>query len=171
MTQSIRPQSADSTAGRAGLLLDGVRIALNKRRLLDMTVNVAPGEIVTVMGSSGAGKSTLLAYVAGFLDPVFQARGDIKLDGRSIASLPSHERRLGLMQQDHLLFPHLSVAGNLAFGLAGGGTGRDAAVKQCLQEVELGGIRRPRSGDLVRRAKDAHCPDAYPTGKTQSALA
>lgn len=144
-------------AAPTGMQLEGVCIALKTRRLFDLTFSVPPGEIVTVMGSSGAGKSTLLAYVAGFLDPAFQARGDIRLDGRSIASLPSHERRLGLMQQDHLLFPHLSVAGNLAFGLPGGCRGRDAAVRQALQEVELSGFgdRDPATLSGGQRARIA----------------
>lgn len=157
MSSSPLPVSNISSPGLPGMQLDGVCIALKTRRLFDLTVGVAPGEIVTVMGSSGAGKSTLLAYIAGFLDPVFQARGDIRLDGKSIAGLPSHERRLGLMQQDHLLFPHLSVAGNLAFGVPSDATERDAVVRQALQEVELPGFgdRDPATLSGGQRARIA----------------
>lgn len=106
-----------------GLALAGVQIGLAGRTLLGpLDLAVAPGEVTTVMGSSGSGKSTLLAFVAGFLQPPFTARGSVRIDGEDITALPPERRRAGLMFQDAMLFPHLSVGGNLAFGL-------DAAVK------------------------------------------
>ena len=97
-----------------GLYLDRVSIALNGRELLTLTHRVAPGCVLTVMGPSGSGKSTLLAYVGGFLDPMFHATGNVFVDGIELTALPAEERHAGILFQDPLLFPHMSVAGNLA---------------------------------------------------------
>lgn len=103
-----------------GLSLENVAIALDGEALLDrLTVTVAPGEIVTVMGPSGSGKSTLLNYICGTLAPAFAASGEVSLNGRDLRPLPTEQRHVGLLFQDDLLFPHMSVAGNLAFGLNG----------------------------------------------------
>jgi putative thiamine transport system ATP-binding protein len=103
----------------APLRLDGVEIALGDRVLVPaLDLVVGPGECVTVMGPSGCGKSTLLAYLAGTIDPVFRARGRVRVGDDDLTGLPPECRRLGLQFQDDLLFPHLSVGGNLAFALA-----------------------------------------------------
>ncbi len=100
------------------LALDGVTLWRGGRRLLGpLDLTVPGGAVVTVMGPSGAGKSTLLAFVAGDLDPAFRAKGRVLLEGRDLAGLPPERRRLGLLFQDPLLFPHLSVGENLAFGI------------------------------------------------------
>ena len=78
------------------------------------TSTVADGEIVCVLGPSGSGKSTLLRAVAG-LEP--DATGRVSWDGDDLARVPPHRRGFGLMFQDHALFPHRDVAGNVAFGL------------------------------------------------------
>ncbi len=80
-------------------------------------LTVAPGHVATVMGPSGCGKSSLLAYICGTLDPGLQAGGQVLLDGEDVTALPPERRRIGILFQDDLLFPHLSVAENLAFGL------------------------------------------------------
>lgn len=100
-----------------GLFLDTVSIALNGRVLLALTHHVAPGGVLTVMGPSGSGKSTLLAYIGGFLDPVFQSSGKVLSDGIDLTALPAEERHAGILFQDPLLFPHMSVAGNLVFAI------------------------------------------------------
>lgn len=100
-----------------GLFLDTVSIALNGRVLLALTHHVLPGGVLTVMGPSGSGKSTLLAYIGGFLDPAFQASGRVLADGVDLTLLPAEERHAGILFQDPLLFPHMSVAGNLVFAL------------------------------------------------------
>ena len=100
---------------KAGLFLDGVSISLHGHRLLSVTHHVKPGEILTVMGPSGSGKSTLLAYIGGFLDPVFDATGNVLVDGQEITGLPAEDRHAGILFQDPLLFPHMSVGANLAF--------------------------------------------------------
>ena len=101
----------------AGLRLDAVRIRLDGRELVAVDRHVRPGETLTVMGPSGSGKSTLLAYVGGFLDPVFSGEGRVICGGRDIAGLPAEERHAGILFQDPLLFPHISVGGNLVFAI------------------------------------------------------
>jgi len=103
----------------ASLHLDGVAIALGARVLIPaLDLVVAPGETVTVMGPSGCGKSTLLAFLAGTMDPAFRAQGRVRVGDEDLTGLPPERRRLGLQFQDDLLFPHLSVGGNLAFALS-----------------------------------------------------
>jgi thiamine transport system ATP-binding protein len=75
---------------------------------------VEDGEVVSVLGPSGSGKSTLLRAVAGLEPPV---RGRVAWDGDDLTQVPPHRRQLGLMFQDHTLFPHRDVLGNVAFGL------------------------------------------------------
>ena len=85
------------------------------RHALDgINVVVHPGEVVAVLGPSGSGKSTLLRAVAG-LQPIDGGR--ILVDGTDLVGVPPHRRGVGLMFQDHALFPHRDVAGNVAFGL------------------------------------------------------
>lgn len=100
------------------LVLEQVALWIGERRLLGpIDLGIAPGQIVTLMGPSGAGKSSLLAYLCGVLPKDLTARGRVLLGSEDITELPPEERRLGILFQDDLLFPHLSVAGNLAFGL------------------------------------------------------
>jgi putative thiamine transport system ATP-binding protein len=143
------------------LCLTGVRIDLPSRPLiepLDLTVN--PGECVTVMGPSGSGKSSLLAHIAGTLDPAFRARGRCFIGGDEITHLAPEQRRIGIQFQDDLLFPHLSVAGNLAFAMPAAIRGREArreAVEQALREADLEGFadRDPATLSGGQRARVA----------------
>ena len=100
-----------------GLDLDGVTIDLADRRLIAITHRVGPGDVLTVMGPSGSGKSTLLAYIGGFLDPAFAARGRVAIDGEDITGQPAEDRHVGILFQDPLLFPHMSVEQNLLFAI------------------------------------------------------
>ena len=125
-----------------GLVIDGLTISLHGRKLVELSLGIAPGEVVAVMGPSGSGKSTLLAAICGTLDPAFELSGEIRLDGRRIEALPPEARRVGILFQDDLLFPHLSVGGNLAFGLAATwrGQARRARIAEALAEIDLAGF-------------------------------
>ena len=108
-----------------------------------ITLTVQPGEVATVMGPSGIGKTTLLDAIAGHLAHGFVLTGSIRLDGADLATLPAEARRVGLMFQDAVLFPHLSVGDNLAFGLARtvrGRAARRAAVDAALERAGLAGL-------------------------------
>ena len=103
------------------LSLAQVSISLNGRPLIaPFSLDIAPGATVTLMGPSGAGKSTLLAFIAGDLDNPFTAAGHVVLDGAMLDGVPPERRRIGRLFQDDLLFPHLTVAENLAFGMPRG---------------------------------------------------
>ena len=80
----------------------------------DVTLDVEPGELIVLLGPSGCGKTTTLRMIAGFVAPT---SGDIRLDGTSITALPPHRREMGIVFQSYALFPHLTVARNVAFGL------------------------------------------------------
>lgn len=126
----------------AGLMLDKVTIALRGQVIVRVDAVAAPGETLTVMGPSGSGKSTLLRFIAGALMPPFTATGHVRLDGELIDALPVEDRRVGMLFQDDLLFPHLSVGGNLLFGLPAKGSRAErlAMVEGALKEVGLEGF-------------------------------
>ena len=87
----------------AGLELRGISIDLRGATLVPaLSCTVAPGEIVTVMGPSGSGKSTLLAFIGGFLDPAFTAKGEVLVSDRAVTRLPAEKRRVGILFQDDL---------------------------------------------------------------------
>jgi putative thiamine transport system ATP-binding protein len=100
-----------------GLRLEHISIALGGRELIAVDASVAVGEVLTVMGPSGSGKSTLIAYVAGFLDPAFSATGKVWAGTTELTELPAEARRAGILFQDPLLFPHLSVRDNIAIAV------------------------------------------------------
>ncbi len=125
------------------LIFDKVQITLAGRTLIALDHAIAPGEVLTVMGPSGIGKSTLLAHAAGFLDPAFEACGRVLFGETELTGLPPHRRRLGLLFQDPLLFPHMSVGENIAFALPPtirGRARRRQAVAAALADVELAGF-------------------------------
>ena len=80
----------------------------------DFDLNAAPGEMIVLLGPSGCGKTTTLRMIAGFQTAT---SGDIRLDGRSILAVPPHRRDIGIVFQSYALFPHLTVARNVRFGL------------------------------------------------------
>jgi putative thiamine transport system ATP-binding protein len=143
------------------LMLDAIEIRLGPRVLVALPrLAVPPGEVVTVMGPSGSGKSTLLGFVSGALDPAFVARGRVVLDGTDVTALPAHRRRIGILFQDDLLFPHLSVGENLAFGLRPelrGRAARRARIEAALAEAEMAGFadRDPATLSGGQRARIA----------------
>ncbi|MGY1623667.1 ABC transporter ATP-binding protein [Geodermatophilus sp. SYSU D00965] len=118
-------------------------------------LEVADGEVLAVLGPNGAGKSTLLRVLAGLLRP---DGGRVAVDGRDVwddvpagVHVPAHERRLGMVFQDHLLFPHLTVTDNVAFGLRTRGVRKAAAraaAGEWLARVGLEGLGDRRPGQL-----------------------
>jgi len=79
-----------------------------------VTLDIAQGEMIVLLGPSGCGKTTTLRMIAGFVEAT---EGTIELEGRPIGNLPPHRRDMGMVFQNYALFPHLSVARNVAFGL------------------------------------------------------
>ncbi len=99
------------------LHLADIEIALGKTVLLSVSESIEPGKTLTLMGPSGSGKSSLLAFIGGYLAPAFDATGWVLLGDRDLTALPANQRRVGLLFQDPLLFPHMSVGENLLFAL------------------------------------------------------
>lgn len=126
----------------SGLELRDVSISKAGATLLTISRKVLSGEVLTIMGPSGVGKSTLLAFVTGTLAQDFKAEGKVFLNDQDITMVPAHMRRVGILFQDDLLFPHLSVGTNLAFGLRAGGTKKQRLEKvdAALSEVGLEGF-------------------------------
>lgn len=141
------------------LILRDVCILRHGHPLIEVTHEIAPGEVLTVMGPSGVGKSTLLAYITGTLSSGFRGMGQVVLDGRDVTTVPAHNRQIGILFQDDLLFPHMSVGGNLAFGMAPGGgrAARQNRIEQALREVGLDGYadRDPATLSGGQRARVA----------------
>ncbi len=103
-----------------------------------VSIDIAKGEIFALLGSSGCGKTTLLRMLAGFETPT---AGRIVLDGKDLAGLPPYERPINMMFQSYALFPHLTVADNIAFGLKRDGMPADQIaqrVEAMLKLVQLG---------------------------------
>lgn len=143
-----------------GLALDEVSLSVGPRPLFPpLSLQLPPGEVATLMGPSGCGKSSLLAFLCGTLDPALTASGRVFLDGAPLDRLPPERRRLGILFQDDLLFPHLSVGDNLAFGLPPGLSRgeRRARVDAALAEAELPGFagRDPATLSGGQRARVA----------------
>ena len=143
------------------LWLKAVSIRLNGRVLVSpLEASVAPGECLTLMGPSGCGKSTLLNYLAGTLPPVFEASGRIGVGAVDLRPLPPERRGVGILFQDDLLFPHLSVGGNLSFAMPAAvrkSSERRARIDAALQECGLEGTahRDPATLSGGQRARVA----------------
>jgi putative thiamine transport system ATP-binding protein len=147
-------------AAPTGLDLRQVSISLRERELITVSAHVGAGETLTVMGPSGSGKSSLLAFIAGLLPPGFTTRGEAWLGGSRIDRLPAEQRHAGLLFQDDLLFPHLSVGGNLAFALPAGVHGRRQrrlVIEEALARADLAGFgdRDPATLSGGQRARVA----------------
>ena len=122
------------------LSVEAVTVEFGGRVVLDRVgLEVAPAEVVCLLGPSGSGKSTLLQVVAGLLAP---DAGTVRWEGEDLTTVPAHRRRFGLVFQDALLFPHLDVAGNVGYGLKVAGWSRRVVserVEQLLALVDLEG--------------------------------
>src|SRR5271156_2298598 len=121
----------------------------------NLNLTVAPGEFVTLLGASRSGKTTTLMMLAGFTSPT---SGEINIGGRNVTNLPPGKRNLGVVFQNYALFPHLTVAQNLAFPLQMRGVDSrtiSTAVTQALELVRLpdkhGSFPRELSGGQQQR--------------------
>ncbi len=128
--------------------LRGVVKRFGQNTVVDgIDLDVAQGEFLTLLGPSGCGKTTTLNMIAGFLHP---EAGAIRLAGRDVAALPPFRRDIGIVFQDYALFPHMTVAQNVAFGLRMRKAGKAEIarrVAEALELVKLGGLgeRRPQA--------------------------
>jgi putative spermidine/putrescine transport system ATP-binding protein len=114
----------------------------------NLSLDIARGEFVSLLGPSGSGKTTLLMLLAGFEQPT---AGSIVLDGKRIDHLPPHRREMGVVFQNYALFPHMSVADNVAFPLKMRGMERgetEDRVKTALDMVQLSALRDRRPAQL-----------------------
>jgi putative thiamine transport system ATP-binding protein len=121
------------------LELRGIGITLAGRMLLrPFPLSIGAGEIAALMGPSGCGKSSLLSYIAGDIELPLFGTGNVILNGIELAPLQPAERRIGRMFQDDLLFPHMSVGGNVLFGMSG--ERREDRMSKALADVGLAGF-------------------------------
>lgn len=123
------------------LTLDALTIHHHGKTLAAIDASIAPGEVLTIMGPSGAGKSTLLSAILGTLPRGFSMTGRVVLDDRDVTALPVQDRRIGILFQDDVLFPHLSVGQNLGFALPPGTPDRSARIAAALDEAGLAGFQ------------------------------
>ena len=138
---------ADVTTSDAFVEFDRVQKSYDGENLVvkDLNLSMPKGEFLTMLGPSGSGKTTCLMMLAGFETAT---HGDIRLDGKPINNIPPHKRGIGMVFQNYALFPHMTVAENLAFPLEVrriGKSDREAKVQRALDMVQMGefGGRRP----------------------------
>jgi putative spermidine/putrescine transport system ATP-binding protein len=149
-----RPQAEQTEPGRDArprghrLDIDGVRVRYGQTvAVRDVTLSVEPGEMVALLGPSGCGKTTLLRTVAGFIRA---EAGRVLVDGRAIDGLPPGRRGVGIVFQSYALFPHMSAAENVAYGLEARRLPKAEVVRKveaALAAVRMEGFaeRRPRA--------------------------
>jgi spermidine/putrescine transport system ATP-binding protein len=116
--------------------------------LKSLTLDIAAGEFLTLLGESGSGKTTLLRLIAGFEQP---SSGEIRMDGVRLDTVPAHQRRVNTVFQQYALFPHLSVRDNVAYGLRVKNTPKDeigGRVDEALQMVKMKAFSGARPGRL-----------------------
>ncbi|MFN7089335.1 ATP-binding cassette domain-containing protein [Allorhizobium sp. NPDC080224] len=131
-----------------GLHLSKIKIRLGDNLLIALDAEVPSGSVFTVMGPSGSGKSTLLSFIGGFLEPAFHAEGAVSVGGVDLLALAPEQRRAGILFQDPLLFPHMSVGANVAFAIPG--------------EVSDRKVRRRMAADILREMELAGFEDRDP---------
>ena len=126
--------------------LDGVSKRFGEfAAVRDVDLEIAQGEFFTLLGPSGCGKTTTLRMIAGFEQPT---AGKIQIEGADVAGLPPHRRPTNTVFQSYALFPHMSVADNVAYGLKRQGVDKDEISSRVTTELERVGLsseanRRP----------------------------
>lgn len=138
----------DAGGGPSGAGLDARVVVRRGGFVLDLPLAAGPGEVVALLGPNGAGKSTALRALAGL---VATSGGHVRLDGADLRPLPPERRRVGMVFQDYLLFPHLSALDNVAFGPRCAGARRREARRIAagwLERVGLGAYASARPREL-----------------------
>ena len=109
--------------------------------ITNFSIDIPAGDIMLITAPSGYGKSTLLSWISGMPSPQLHAEGEIILNDMAIGHLPIEKRQIGMIFQEPLMFPHLTVAGNLAFGLrrTQSGKSRQDVIDNALAEIGLSG--------------------------------
>jgi putative spermidine/putrescine transport system ATP-binding protein len=121
--------------------IDSITVAYgNTMPVENLSLNVAQGEFLSLLGPSGCGKTTTLRSVAGFIRP---GRGEIRVGGKSVNGVPPNKRNMGMVYQDYALFPHMTIAQNVAFGMKMRGASKSdiaARVQEMLALLQLSGM-------------------------------
>ncbi|MDP2312264.1 MAG: ABC transporter ATP-binding protein [Pseudomonadota bacterium] len=122
------PQASEAAASaRADYAVEFTRVRKTyggRAAVRDISFSIRPGEFFSLLGPSGCGKSTTLRMIAGFEQPDTEGGGEVRLNGKLVNHLRPYERDLGMVFQSYALFPHLTVARNIAFGLEQRGVGK-----------------------------------------------
>jgi putative spermidine/putrescine transport system ATP-binding protein len=144
------PQDTPANGADHYVVFDQVQKSYDGETLVvkDLNLDIAKGEFLTMLGPSGSGKTTCLMMLAGFETAT---HGEILLDGRPINNIPPHRREIGMVFQNYALFPHMTVAENLAFPLEVrkiGKAEREAKVRRALDMVQMGGFHGRRPAQL-----------------------
>ncbi|RCV50120.1 ABC transporter ATP-binding protein [Marinitenerispora sediminis] len=143
----LRPAPAPAAGPAAHVVIEELAAGYEGTRVLDVPeLTIRRGEFLSILGPSGCGKTTLLNALAGFVRP---SRGRISVDGADVTDVPPHRRGLGLVFQNYALFPHLTVAGNVAYGLKVRRVERAERRERVAEALRLVGLegyadRRPR---------------------------
>jgi molybdate/tungstate transport system ATP-binding protein len=130
------------------ITVDSLAFKAGTFELADISFSVNSNETLVVLGPTGAGKTVLLELIAGLRMP---SKGTVKSQGRDITRLPPEKRGVGLVYQDYLLFPHLNVFDNIAYGLRASGTKErevDARVREIADRMGIGGLLERRTRNL-----------------------
>jgi putative spermidine/putrescine transport system ATP-binding protein len=140
--QALAPASLQVAPAGRTLDVDNLTVRYGSAVAVDgVSLAIEPGEVVALLGPSGCGKTTLLRVIAGF---VRQAGGRVLVDGTGIDHLPANQRNVGIVFQNYALFPHMTVAENVAYGLKARGQrggAVDQRVEHMLEMVQLGAFR------------------------------
>src|SRR5882757_6103893 len=112
---TTRSSAAEERSPAVSLRLRELTKIFREARAVDrLSLTIEPGSMVALLGPSGCGKTTTLRMIAGLMEP---SAGEIFLDERPITRVPVHRRNIGMLFQNYALFPHMTVAENIAFGL------------------------------------------------------
>ncbi|TDF35456.1 ATP-binding cassette domain-containing protein [Alteromonadaceae bacterium M269] len=123
--------------------LEQISLSVGSQTLIEnVELFIEAGKVTSLMGASGSGKSTLLSYISGTLNHKIAGSGRILVNGQEVQDLPAERRKIGLLFQDALLFPHLNVGENLGFGLSSAveKPHRRKKIQEALERAQLTGI-------------------------------